>query len=333
MRALRRYGGSRTSKGLPRVEPTAIQVAALYAFTAFPDCAALRAPLVALCARLGVRGTLLLAPEGINGTIAGSAAAIDAVLAHIRTLPGCAAPEIKLSHAATMPFHRMKVRIKAEIVTMGAPNLDPASAGTRVAPADWNALIDTPGTIVIDTRNDYEVAVGSFAGAINPQTASFRDFPAWFRANRETLFAGHDRPRIAMFCTGGIRCEKSTAFLKSEGVEAVFHLAGGILKYLETVPAEASRWQGECFVFDERVSLGHGLVPGTHALCRGCRRPISPADRESPLYVEGVACPACSSSRDDASRAGAAERHRQAMLAAARGEVHIGRVAARDDDG
>ncbi|WP_426168798.1 rhodanese-related sulfurtransferase [Sandarakinorhabdus sp. DWP1-3-1] len=313
------------------MEPTEIRVAALYCFTAFADVGAVATALARDCDRLALRGTLLLAPEGINGTIAGTPAAIDAMLAEIRALPGCAGLEVKLSGAAAMPFHRMKVRQKAEIVTMGAPGLDSGAVGAYVTPADWNALIDDLDTIVIDTRNGYEVAIGSFAGAINPGTMAFRDFPDWFRANRDALFAGRDAPRVAMFCTGGIRCEKATAFLKSEGIADVLHLQGGILKYLETVPETASRWQGECFVFDERVSLRHGLAPGSHSLCRGCRMPVSAADRASPLYVEGVACPACSASRDETQRAGYAERHRQATLAAAHGRVHIGQPVQRDD--
>ena len=298
-----------------------VAVAALYGFAPLPDAAARADALRALARANGVKGTVLLAAEGINGTIAGPAAGLAAVVAAIAAIPGLDGLEIKASQAAAMPFHRLKVRVKAEIVTMGQPDLDLAIRGTRVAPADWNALIDDPATVLIDTRNDYEVAVGSFAGAINPATRRFRDFPAWFSANRDAL-AGR---KVAMFCTGGIRCEKATAFLKAEGVEDVFHLAGGILKYLEDVPAEASRWQGECFVFDERVALGHGLEPGTHSLCRGCRMPVSAADRASPLFEAGVACPACAATRDAAQRAGAAERHRQAALAAARGTVHIGR--------
>ncbi len=315
------------------MEPTDITVAALYGFTAFADCAALRAPLAELCANAGLRGTLLLAPEGINGTIAGTAGGIAAALAHIRALPGCGGLEVKLSSAAQMPFHRMKVRLKAEIVTMGQPDLDVEDRGTYVAPKDWNALIDSPGTILIDTRNDYEVAIGTFAGALDPQTRTFRDFPAWFRANRAALFDGREGARVAMFCTGGIRCEKATAFLKSEGVEEVFHLKGGILKYLEDMPAEDSRWQGECFVFDERVSLSHGLQQGTHELCRACRMPLGAEDRASSLYVPGIACPACSGSRDESQRAGYAERHRQAELAVARGESHIGMAVPHRDDG
>ena len=303
-----------------------VTVAALYGFAPLPDCAERVAPMAALCRANGIKGTLLLAREGVNGTIAGSQAGVTAVVETLRNWPGLARLEVKFSSAAAMPFYRMKVRLKAEIVTMGLPDLDVAAAGAYVTPADWNALIDDPATIIIDTRNDYEVAVGSFAGAINPATETFRDFPGWFRAHRDTLFAGREGARVAMFCTGGIRCEKATAFLKSEGVAEVFHLHGGILKYLEDVPADASRWQGECFVFDERVALGHGLQPGSHSLCRGCRMPVSAADRQSPLYVEGVACPACAETRDETQRAAAAERHRQAQLAAARGTVHIGRV-------
>lgn len=232
-------------------------VAALYRFAAFDDPAALRQPLLDLCSAAAVKGTLLLAREGINGTIAGNEAAIAAVIAHIHALPGCAELDVKYSAAAAMPFQRMKVRLKKEIVTMKVPGIDPArEVGTYVAPADWNALVDDADTVVIDTRNDFEVGYGSFAGAVNPQTKSFGEFPDWWRANA-ARFAGK---RIAMFCTGGIRCEKSTAFLKSEGVEDVVHLKGGILAYLEQVPAAESRWHGSCFVFDERVSVGHGLV-------------------------------------------------------------------------
>lgn len=298
-----------------------VRIAALYRFARFADPAALRAPLLDLCRREGVRGTLLLACEGINGTIAGDDAAIERVLVHIRALPGCADIAVKESRADTLPFHRMKVRIKAEIVTMGEPAIDPVDgAGQYVAPAQWNALIDDPETLVIDTRNDYEVAIGSFAGAVDPKTQSFSDFPAWVREHRGEL-AGR---KVAMFCTGGIRCEKATALLKAEGFSDVFHLEGGILKYLEEVPARDSRWQGECFVFDERVAVGHGLEIGTHVLCRACRMPVSPGDRASPDYQEGVACPACTGTRDAAKRASYAERHRQVKLAEARGEAHVG---------
>lgn len=301
-------------------------VAALYQFTRFDDPAALRGPLARLCVERGVRGTLLLAREGVNGTIAGSDDAVAAVVAHLRALPGCATLDVKYSRAPDLPFHRMKVRLKREIVTMGEPDVDPrAIVGTYVAPDEWNALIADPDTVVIDTRNDYEVAAGTFRGAVDPHTHSFREFPAWFRAHRDELLGTGERPRrVAMFCTGGIRCEKSTAFLKAEGVDEVYHLKGGILKYLETVPPEQSLWQGECFVFDQRVTVGHGLAPGSFALCHACRRPVSAADRRSPLYEEGVSCPACHAERTDAQRARYRERHRQQCFAATRGEAHIG---------
>ena len=274
-------------------------VAALYQFTRLADCADLRGPLLELCSAEGVKGTLLLAHEGINGTIAGSDEAISKVLAHLRNLPGCAELEVKYSRAFEFPFKRMKVRLKREIVTMGQPDIDPLSgAGHYVAPEEWNALISDPATIVIDTRNDYEVAAGTFAGAINPQTRNFRDFPTWFREQRENLLGQGTPPRIAprriaMFCTGGIRCEKSTNFLQSEGLDEVYHLKGGILNYLEKVPLADSLWQGECFVFDERVTVGHGLTPGNYVLCQPCGKPVSEMDRASPLYSKDVSCPAC----------------------------------------
>ncbi|UXU75131.1 MULTISPECIES: oxygen-dependent tRNA uridine(34) hydroxylase TrhO [unclassified Paracoccus (in: a-proteobacteria)] len=283
-------------------------VAALYQFTRFADPHALKAPLARLCCAQGVKGTLLLAPEGINGTIAGSRSGIDAVLAHIRGLPGCAALEVKESRAETMPFGRMKVRLKREIVTMGQPDVDPTAAvGHYVEPGDWNALISAPDVAVIDTRNDYEVAIGSFAGAIDPGTRSFREFPAWWDRNAERLRG----KRIAMFCTGGIRCEKSTNFLLGQGVTEVFHLKGGILKYLEEIPEEQSLWQGECFVFDRRVSLGHGLRPGRHDLCHACRRPLAPEDRERPEFERGVSCHRCIGEYDETDRARFRERQRQ----------------------
>lgn len=314
------------NSGLP------ICVAALYQFTPFVDHAALQAPLIDCCRANGVKGTLLLAHEGINGTIAGSDTGIALALDHIRSLPGCADLDVKFSRAPAMPFHRMKVRLKREIVTMGQPGIDPlASVGTYVAPADWNALIADPETIVIDTRNDYEVAIGTFERAIDPQTASFRDFPRWFRERRDDLLGQGKAPKVAMFCTGGIRCEKSTAFLKAEGVEQVYHLQGGILKYLEEVPPEDSLWQGECFVFDQRVSVGHGLVPGGYALCHACRRPVSPDAQAAPEYEEGVSCPACHAERSEEQRAGYRERHRQEQLAAARGRAHVGATMTGED--
>ena len=307
---------------------TQIRIAALYQFTRFEDVAAIQRPLAGLCDARGVKGTLLLAPEGINGTIAGSDEDVGEVLAYIRGLPGCDALDVKESRAAALPFHRMKVRLKREIVTMGEPDIDPlADAGHYVAPEDWNALIEQPGTILIDTRNDYEVALGTFAGATDPHTKSFGEFPGWFRAHREQF---GEAPRVAMFCTGGIRCEKATAFLKAEGLDQVYHLKGGILAYLEQVPPEESRWEGDCFVFDERVTVRHGLEPGDYGLCRACRMPVGERERASPLYEEGVACPACRAERTDAQRARYAERHRQERLAEARGEAHVG-AAMRPD--
>lgn len=304
---------------------TPVSVAALYQFTRFDDPAALRAPLLAACERAAIKGTLLLAREGINGTIAGLPGALETVLAHIRALPGCAGLEVKFSAAPEMPFHRMKVRVKREIVTMGEPDIDPTlSVGTYVDPNDWNALIADPDTLVIDTRNDYEVAVGTFTGAVDPATPSFRDFPAWFRAHREALLEG--KKKVAMFCTGGIRCEKSTSFLRAEGVEEVYHLKGGILKYLEQVPEDQSLWQGECFVFDERVTVRHGLEQGTFQLCRACRRPLDAAALAHPDYEDGVSCPACITERTPEQRAGYAERQRQEALAKARGQLHVGAV-------
>jgi UPF0176 protein len=296
-------------------------VAALYRFTPFPDPAALRAPLLAACEAAGVRGSLLLAREGINGTIAGPREGIDAVLAHVRALPGCAGIEAKEGTTRAMPFGRMKVRLKREIMTMGVAGVDPTRAvGRLVEPADWNALITAEDVVVIDTRNAYEVAIGSFRGAVDPGTASFRDFPSWWRANA-TRFGNR---RVAMFCTGGIRCEKSTSFLLREGVAEVFHLKGGILKYLEEIPEAESLWQGGCFVFDERVSVGHGLTAAGHGLCRACRRPFAAADRAHRDFEEGVSCPSCRHEFTNADRARFRERQRQVALSETRGTPHFG---------
>ncbi|MCU0801306.1 MAG: rhodanese-related sulfurtransferase [Rhodobacteraceae bacterium] len=296
-----------------------LTVAAFYHFARLEAPATLRAPLAELAQAHGVKGSILLAREGVNGTIAGTAVAVQVVLDHIRAWPGFAALVWKESPAETMPFGRMKVKLKTEIVTMGQPDVDPtARVGHYVAPQDWNALIADPDVAVIDTRNDYEVMIGTFAGAIDPGTRSFREFPAWWQANKDR-FAGK---RIAMFCTGGIRCEKSTNYLLGQGLNAVYHLQGGILKYLEEVPAAHSRWQGECYVFDDRVSVGHGLVPGDYVTCGACRRPVT--DRASPLYEEGVCCAACVDEYSAADRTRFRERQRQMTLAAARGKRHLG---------
>jgi UPF0176 protein len=292
-------------------------VAALYHFSRFADPAALRAPLVELCALHDVKGSLLLAREGVNGTIAGSRSGIDAVLAHLRALPDCASLEHKESFFDANPFGRMKVKLKREIVTMGLPDVDPmARVGSYVEAKDWNDLIASEDVVVIDTRNDYEVGIGTFKGAIDPNIRSFRDFPAWWQAHSDD-FRGK---RIAMFCTGGIRCEKSTNYLLGQGVNEVFHLKGGILKYLEDVPQDNSQWDGQCYVFDGRVSVGHGLIAGDYDTCHACRRPISAADKQRPQYERGASCHHCAEEYSDTDRARFRERQRQIDLAEARGE-------------
>ncbi len=297
-------------------------IAALYHFTRFDDPSALQGPLLALAQAKGVTGSLLLASEGINGTIAGSRTGIDAVLAHIRALPGCADFSWKESTATDQPFGKMKVRLKNEIVTMGVPDVDPkASVGHYVQPEDWNDLIAQDDVVLIDTRNDYEVSIGTFEGAIDPKTESFRDFPGWWQDNKDRF---HNK-RVAMFCTGGIRCEKSTNYLIGQGVEDVFHLKGGILQYLEDIPKEDSTWDGECFVFDNRVSVGHGLTEGPHELCHACRRPILPEDKNRAEFEQGVSCHQCIDQFDEARRDRFRERQKQMALAAQRGERHLGR--------
>jgi UPF0176 protein len=283
-------------------------IAALYHFTRFDDPSTLKPTLLTCCTDNDIKGTLLLAREGINGTIAGSRVGIDAVIAHIRALPGCDTLEWKEATSADAPFGKMKVRLKKEIVKMGQPDVDPlAHVGNYVDPADWNDLIQSEDVAVIDTRNDYEVAIGTFQGAIDPETKSFGEFPAWWQENKDRF---HNK-RVAMFCTGGIRCEKSTNYLLSQGVEDVYHLKGGILKYLEETPAETSTWDGECFVFDNRVSVGHGLKPGPHDLCHGCRHPIVPADKNRPEYEAGVSCHNCFDVTSDSDKARFRERQKQ----------------------
>ena len=297
--------------------------AALYKFVDLPDCAALRDPLLAVCEAHEVKGTLLLAREGINGTIAGPEAGVQAVLAFLHADPRLATLGHKASWSDKPPFSRMKVRLKNEIVTLRVPGLDPSrTVGQYVKPKDWNALLADPDVLVIDTRNDYEVAIGSFKGAINPDIKTFTELPAWLDA--QPALQDGKKPKVAMFCTGGIRCEKSTALMKMRGFDEVYHLEGGILKYLEEVPPEQSTWEGECFVFDERVSVGHGLRPGPHELCRSCRWPLGEAEKASPLYVKGVSCPHCHDQRSPEVKARLAERQRQVELAEVRGELHVG---------
>ena len=305
------------------IEGSSIKVAALYRFASFAQPEVLQPQIADWCAEHGLKGTILVATEGINGTVAGTKAGIDAVVVQLRTLPGCADLDVKYSHAAKMPFYRMKVRVKKEIVTMGIDGIDPTrQVGNYVQPEDWNALISNPDTILIDVRNDYEVAIGTFEGAVDPKTKTFTEFPEWFREHRDELAEG--KTKFAMFCTGGIRCEKSTAFLKSEGIDEVYHLKGGILRYLENIPEAKSKWQGECFVFDERVSVKHRLELGEMELCHACRDPISQADKASAHFIEGVSCPACFAERSEDDRGRFAERQRQIALAKKRGKQHIG---------
>ena len=303
--------------------------AALYKFVELPDHGALQAPLLAMCEAHGIKGTLLLAAEGINGTIAGLPDDVHAVLSYLRSDIRLATLEHKESWASAMPFYRMKVRLKKEIATLGVPDVHPAlMAGQYVKPDDWNELIVQPGVVLVDTRNGYEVSIGTFAGAVNPATTSFSELPGWVEREMQSggKLAEVDgiKPKVAMFCTGGIRCEKSTAFLKSKGFDEVYHLQGGILKYLEIVPEAQSLWQGQCFVFDERVSVGHGLHQGSLELCRSCRDPITPEAMASPLYERGVSCPGCHARTTDEQKAGYRQRQRQVGLAAARKQSHIG---------
>lgn len=293
-------------------------IAALYHFTRFDDPAALKPALLELCLAQDVSGSLLLAREGVNGTIAGPRAGIDAVIAHLKALPGCSDLEWKEATSDRAPFGKMKVRLKKEIVTMGQPDVDPrASVGHYVDPQDWNELIQSPDVAVIDTRNDYEVAIGTFDGAVDPQTKTFGEFPAWWEENKHRF---HNK-KVAMFCTGGIRCEKSTNYLLGQGVEEVYHLKGGILKYLEEVPQDESTWNGECFVFDNRVSVGHGLAEGPHVLCHGCRQPILPEDMKRPEYEMGVSCHKCHDKTSDWDKERFRERQKQIRLAHERGEL------------
>jgi len=300
-----------------------IVVAALYKFVTLDDYVQLREPLLQTLLANDVRGTLLLAEEGINGTVSGSREGIDAVLAWLRADARLVDIDHKESYCAEQPFYRTKVKLKKEIVTLGVPGVDPSRrVGTYVEPRDWNALVDDPEVLVIDTRNDYEVGIGSFKGAIDPQTKSFRDFPAYIREH----FDPARHRKVAMFCTGGIRCEKASSFMLQEGFPEVFHLKGGILKYLEEVPAAESRWEGECFVFDNRVTVTHDLAEGVYDQCHACRTPVSPEDMQSAHYSPGISCPHCWDSLSEKTRAGARERQKQIELARLRNEPHpIGR--------
>lgn len=293
-----------------------IVVAALYHFAALPDFRDKQQPLKERCLELGVRGTLLLAEEGINGTISGTREGIDAILAFIRADERLADLDHKESFSDRHPFRRMKVKLKKEIVTLGVPGVDPNRlVGTYVDPEDWNALISDPDVVVIDTRNDYEVALGTFRNAVDPHTLSFREFPEYVREH----FDPARHRKVAMFCTGGIRCEKASSFMLGEGYAEVYHLKGGILKYLEKVKPEESLWEGECFVFDHRVGVTHGLGEGESEMCFGCGHPVRPEERESPYYEEGVSCQYCVASLTEERKSRLRERMHQITLARARG--------------
>jgi len=302
-----------------------IVVAALYKFVGLPDYVELRQPLLDTLLANDIRGTLLLAEEGINGTVSGTRQGIDRLLAWLRNDPRLADVDHKESYCDEQPFYRTKVKLKKEIVTLGVPGVDPnRRVGTYVEPRDWNALIDDPEVLVIDTRNDYEVAIGSFEGAVDPKTRSFREFPDYIKAH----FDPTRHKKVAMFCTGGIRCEKASSYMLGEGFEEVFHLKGGILKYLEQVPQGESRWRGDCFVFDNRVTVRHDLSEGEFELCHACRMPVSAEDRASAHFVAGVSCPHCWDQLPEKTRASARERQKQIELARERHQPHpIGRMS------
>ena len=302
-------------------------VCALYHFVHLPDFKKLQAPLKKLMAENTVRGTLLLAPEGINGTIAGSRDGVDSILKWLDGDERFSELRRKESFTDEMPFNRAKVKLKREIVTMGVEDIDPNDiTGTYVKPEDWNELISDPEVTLIDTRNEYEVGIGTFKNAINPHTTSFREFPDYAK----THLNPEKNKKVAMFCTGGIRCEKSTAYLKSLGFDQVYHLQGGILKYLEEIEEDASLWEGECFVFDDRVTLDQQLEKGQYDQCHACRMPISEQDKRSNAYVQGLSCPHCIDKQTDTQRMRFREREKQVQLAKQRGESHIGAGAAQE---
>ncbi len=298
-------------------------VCALYKFVYLPQYREIQRPLQAQMVNNQVKGTLLLAEEGVNGTISGSRSCIDAVLTWMETIQEFSGIAVKESLTNQLPFKRSKVKLKKEIVTMGVAGIDPKqSVGTYVTPQHWNELINDPDVLLVDTRNQYEVAVGAFANAVNPKTTNFREFPQYVSQHLDPSV----HKKVAMYCTGGIRCEKSTAYLKKQGFEEVYHLQGGILKYLEEIPEEVSLWQGECFVFDERVTVNHQLEKGSYDQCHACRLPLSEEDKLSEYYQQGISCAACYHERSDEDRARYQEREKQVQLAETRGEIHIGEM-------
>ncbi len=303
-----------------------VVILALYRFVSLPDFEELREPLLQRCQELSIRGTLLLAKEGINGTVAGSRESIDELVKYLRQDPRLKDIDMKESYEQERPFYRMKVKLKREIVTMGVEGIDPLKVvGTYVEPEQWNELISDPDVLLVDTRNYYETAIGTFKGARDPNTTTFREFPDYVR---EHLDASKHK-KVAMFCTGGIRCEKSTAYLKEQGFDQVYHLKGGILKYLETVPKEESLWEGECFVFDNRVAVNHDLNKGSFDQCHGCRHPITDEDKKSEQFLPGVACPRCFDHQTPEQRQRFFERQKQIQLAKERHYEHLGEEAGK----
>ncbi|MEM9026567.1 MAG: rhodanese-related sulfurtransferase [Verrucomicrobiota bacterium] len=298
-----------------------IVIRAFYKFVHLPDFEKVRERLLEVATDQAIKGTILLAEEGINGTVAGLRANMDHLFAAIRSDSRLQSLKYKESVSQVQPFYRIKVRLKKEIVTMGIPHVDPNhTVGTYVSGEAWNDLISDPDTVVIDTRNDYETAIGTFENAVSPNTQSFREFPKWVEENKDYL----EGKKIAMFCTGGIRCEKSTAYMKVNGYQDVYHLDGGILQYLEDMPKEQSKWNGECFVFDNRVAVNHDLEPGSYDMCHACRRPLSREDMESDLFIQGVSCPHCHNQHTDERKKAFEMRQRQVELAKERGTCHIG---------
>ena len=302
---------------------------ALYKFVALPNYGSIRHPLLKVMTDNQVYGTLLLASEGINGTISSTRAGIDAVLNWLSQQPGLENIDTKESFDKEIPFYRTKVKLKKEIVTMGVEGIDPRQVvGTYVKPQDWNDLISDPEVLVVDTRNDYEVEIGTFKNAVDPKTTSFREFPEWANKNIDRA----KTKKIAMFCTGGIRCEKSTAYMKEQGFDEVYHLEGGILKYLEEIPKEQTLWQGECFVFDNRVAVDHDLKRGSYDQCHACRMPITEQEKTLDTYTEGLSCHHCYGKVSEEQKQRFAQRQKQVQLAKARGEEHIGSAAQLDTE-
>jgi UPF0176 protein len=294
-----------------------IVVAAFYKFAKLPDFKQLQAPFLEFCLSVNINGTILLAAEGVNGTVAGSRSGIDSLISFLKAEPRLHDIEHKESFTNEPPFDRMKVKLKKEIVPLGVSTVDPNElVGTYVSPEEWNELISDPEVVIVDTRNDYEVDIGTFKGAIDPKTKRFRDFPAFVSATLDP----DKHKKVAMFCTGGIRCEKASSYMLQQGFKEVFHLKGGILKYLEKIPSDKSLWDGECFVFDQRIAVGNGLIVGDHEQCYACRHPVSPQDRESSKFRLGVSCPYCFDNLPEKTRARAIERQKQNVLSKKRTE-------------